>query len=120
MDYQSLQKQRAYIEALLVAHEAVERGKALTAEKEQSQDINTIRESCANVAIAGEGVKAELCGTLEAEPTATVESLVAWGFDEKVAEDMVAAGKAIHADALELRKPIAVAAIEEPPEEANP
>jgi len=108
MDYQNIRKQIAYLTALADAHDAVEAGKAL-AEKapEPAQDVAAQKLACSNIAIAGSGVKAELCGTISTEPTATAEKLIGLGFDEKQAADMVAEGAAIRVDALELRKPTA-------------
>lgn len=116
MDYLSLRKQIAYLEALCVAHDAVEAGKAhrevALADERTPAELAAIKEaellSFSNIAIAGSGFKAELCGTISGEPTATVEKLVEVGFDEKQAADLVAEGKAIRADALVIRQPLPV------------
>ena len=104
MEYADLRKQIAYMTALCEANDAVVAGKAV-AEKEPAEaaDIATAKISASNIAIAGSGFKAELCGTISDEPTATVETLTSVGFDEKLAAEMIDEGARIRADALTLR-----------------
>lgn len=116
MDYIAARKLAAYLTALADANDAVESGKAIKeAEPAKAEDIAAQKVSASNIAIAGSGVKAELCGTISGEPTATVKALMDIGADDKLAEDMVADGKRIRADALALRVPVKVETIEVKP-----
>jgi len=95
-----------YLTALADAQDAVEAGKKIDdapVVEAQPIDIAAQKISASNIAIAGSGVKAELCGTIEGEPTATVESLVVAGFDRDQAQELIDVGKVVRADALSLR-----------------
>ena len=97
-------KMAEYLTALADAQDAIEAGKKIDdAPVVEPVDKAAQKLSASNVAIAGSGVKAELCGTIENEPTATAEKLIAVGFDDKQAKELVDVGKAVRADALELR-----------------
>ena len=100
-------KMAAYLTALADAQDGVETGKAIDEKtvEDAPVDVATQKISASNIAIAGSGVKAELCGTIEDEPTATVERLTAIGFDEDQAKEIIDVGAQIRVDALALRVP---------------
>lgn len=99
-------KMAEYLTALADACDAVDAGKkvddALVVEAEPV-DTAAQKISASNVAIAGSGVKAELCGTVADKPTATVEILTAIGFDLVQARELIDVGIAVRSDALSLR-----------------
>lgn len=104
MDYLSLRKQAAYLTVLCDCHDAAEAGKALVAkEPEPAQDIEAQKVAFSNIILGGNGVKAELVGDTDTEPTAKIETLTAVGFDEREAQEMIDEGVKIRADAWALR-----------------
>jgi hypothetical protein len=105
IDYSLLRKQVVFLNALCAAHDAVEAGKEL--KPAEAVDLDAAKTAARNAALAGDGLKAALLGTLSTLPTATAKTLTDTGMDEKLADDIIAEVVVIRADALAL-KPIGV------------